>query len=264
MLVAIIARLGAAWLLCAAIQLVLWRIAERTRNAGIVDVGWAASFTAVAGLYGLTTTASRAAYLPIGIVVVAWSTRLATYLVQRGAATGKEEGRYVELRQRWGLAASRRFFAFFQAQGALTALLSSAFIVPFVVEPWDGGGLRAFGAIIALTGVIGESIADAQLLRFKRDPAQRGRVCDLGLWGYSRHPNYFFEWCVWIGFAVYSLAFGAPGLIALAGQAIILGSIFGVTGIPPTEAQSLRSKGEAYRQYQYRVSKFIPLPPKRS
>ena len=74
--------------------------------------------------------------------------------------------------------------------------------------------------------------------------------------------NYFFEWCVWIGYAVYGIAFAPWGLVALAPQAIILGSIFGVTGIPPTEAQALRSKGDAYRAYQARVSKFFPMPPK--
>ena len=76
--------------------------------------------------------------------------------------------------------------------------------------------------------------------------------------------NYFFEWCVWVGYAVYGLAFGTAGLIALAPQAIILASIFGVTGIPPTEAQAVKSKGDAYRDYQSRVSRFVPMPPKRS
>lgn len=79
----------------------------------------------------------------------------------------------------------------------------------------------------------------------------------------SSRRTYFFEWCVWIGFAIYGLAFAPAGLLALLGQAIILTSILGVTGIPPTENQALRSKGEAYRAYQARVSRFIPVPPKR-
>jgi steroid 5-alpha reductase family enzyme len=74
--------------------------------------------------------------------------------------------------------------------------------------------------------------------------------------------NYFFEWCVWVGYAVYGLAYAPLGLIALAPQAIILGSILGVTGIPPTENQAIRSKGDAYRAYQKRVSRFVPLPPR--
>jgi len=257
----VLARLGEAWLVCATIQLVLWFVQDRTRNAGIVDVGWAASFTAVAGLFGVTASTSHASFLPIGIVVVIWSTRLASYLVTRGAATGPEEGRYVTLRQRWALRANKRFFVFFQAQAALAAVLACAFVVPFVEEAWDNGALRILGVMLSLGGVFGEAMADAQLARWKRDPANRGKVCDVGLWSYSRHPNYFFEWCVWLGFAIYGLAF-AGGWIAFAGQAIILVSIFGVTGIPPTERQAIQSKGEAYRQYQRRVSKFVPMPPK--
>ena len=265
MIAALAIKLLEAWLLCAVVQLVLWLIAQRTKNAGIVDVGWAACFTLVVGVFALTTDAPRAGYLPIGAIVVVWSTRLAGYLVARGAATGNEEGRYRDLRSRWGLNASRKFFGFFQAQAALTALLSTAFVVPFVAAPWPGGGgiaLRVIGAAIALGAVIGEAIADAQLARWKREPANRGRVCDVGLWSWSRHPNYFFEWCVWIGYAIYGIAFAPWGLIALLGQAVIFASIWGVTGIPPTEAQSLRSKGGAYRDYQSRVSKFVPMPPK--
>jgi steroid 5-alpha reductase family enzyme len=256
-------RIAEAWLVCAAIQAALWVVAQRTKNAGIVDVGWALSFSAVVLVYGVQAQTPRSAYLPIAFVVVAWSTRLGCYLLDRGAAFGPEEGRYVELRRRWALRASRRFFVFFQAQAALTAVLSTAFVVPFVVAPTDGGVLRVLGTFVAVIGVAGESLADAQLARWKRDPANKGKVCDTGLWAYSRHPNYFFEWSVWIGYAIYGLAFTPWGLVALLGQAIIFGSIWGVTGIPPTESQALRSKGEAYRAYQARVSRFIPLPPKR-
>jgi steroid 5-alpha reductase family enzyme len=256
-------RIAEAWALAAALQLALWGIQQRTRNAGIVDIGWAASFALVAGLFAWRSTAPIEAWGPIAAVVVAWSVRLSAYLVARGAARSPEEGRYADLRRRWGPAASRRLFVFFQAQAALTGLLSTAFVVPFVAAPGRLGWLRAVGAAIALAGIAGETLADAQLARWKRDPAHRGRVCDTGLWGYSRHPNYFFEWCVWLGHAVYGLAFAPWGLIALAPQAILLASILGVTGIPPTEAQAIRSKGDAYRAYQRRVSRFVPLPPKR-
>src|SRR5205085_1890385 len=103
------------------------------------------------------------------------------YLVSRGAITGPEEGRYVDLRTRWGARASVRFFVFFQAQALLTALLSTAFVVPFVATSWTGGLLRPVGLAISAIGIIGETIADAQLARFKRDSANRGRVCDVGL-----------------------------------------------------------------------------------
>jgi steroid 5-alpha reductase family enzyme len=258
------ARVGEAWAIAAALQLALWLVQQRTRNAGIVDVGWASSFALVVAWFAWRAAVPPAAWAAIAAVVGAWSLRLTGHLLARGAARSPEEGRYAELRRRWATRASRRLFVFFQAQAALTGVLSAAFVVPFIATPRDGGWLRAAGAAIAACGVAGEALADAQLARCKRDPARRGAVCDAGLWRYSRHPNYFFEWCVWIGYAVYGLAFAPWGLIALVPQAIMLGSIFGVTGIPPTENQALRSKGDAYRNYQRRVSKFVPWPPKRA
>ena len=257
-------RVAEAWALAAALQLALWLIQQRTRNAGIVDVGWAGSFALVVALFIWRAEAPADAWWPLAIAVAAWSLRLTAYLVSRGAASSPEEGRYADLRARWAPRASLRFFIFFQAQAALTGILATAFTVPFLLAPWDSGWLRALGFAICTLGILGETLADAQLARWKRDPAHRGQVCDVGLWAYSRHPNYFFEWCVWVGYAVYGLAFGGWGLIALLGQAIILGSIFSVTGIPPTEAQAVRSKGDAYREYQRRVSRFVPRPPKRS
>jgi steroid 5-alpha reductase family enzyme len=264
MIAAVALRLGEAWALCAAVQAGLWLVAQRTRNAGIVDVGWALTFAAVVGLFAARATAPREVWLPIAAVVVVWSVRLGGYLISRGAASGPEEGRYADLRARWAPHAARRFFVFFQAQAALTAVLASAFVVPFVADPDGGCALRVAGCVIAAVGVVGETLADAQLARWRRDPAHKGQVCEVGLWGVSRHPNYFFEWCVWLGYALYGFAFAPWGLIALVPQAIILGSIFGITGIPPTEKQAIRSKGDAYRDYQKRVSRFVPMPPKRS
>ena len=261
----LLVRVAEAWSLAAALQLVLWLVQQRTKNAAIVDVGWALSFALVIALFAWRATSCLCGWGVIAAIVVAWSLRLSAYLLSRGAATGPEEGRYVDLRKRWAPHAARSFFVFFQAQAALTAVLSTAFVVPFVVEARDGSAwLRALGGAIAIIGILGESVADAQLARFKKDPAHKGQVCDVGLWSWSRHPNYFFEWCVWIGYAVYGLAFAPWGLIAIVPQAIILGSIFGITGIPPTEKQAIRSKGDAYRDYQKRVSRFVPMPPKRS
>jgi len=245
------------WAVCAAAQAALWLIAQRTKNAGIVDVGWALTFTLVVTLFGLST----GHWPPIAIVTIVWSLRLGGYLIARGAATGPEEGRYADLRARWAPHAAARFFVFFQAQAALTAILASAFVVPFVRAP-SCVVLVYAGLALSAIGVLGETVADAQLARFKR--MHRGQVCDVGLWSWSRHPNYFFEWCVWLGYAIAGFAYWPWGLIALAPQAMILASIFGVTGIPPTEKQALRSKGEAYAEYQRRVSRFVPMPPKRA
>jgi steroid 5-alpha reductase family enzyme len=264
MIAAIAIRVGEAWVLAAGLQLALWLVQQRTRNAGIVDVGWALAFALVVALFIERAAAPITAWGPLAAIVAAWSLRLGGYLLARGAARSPEDGRYVELRRRWAPNAALRFFVLFQAQAALTAILSTAFVVPFVAEPWDAGWLRATGAAIAIGGLAGEALADAQLARWKRDPAHRGQVCEAGLWAYSRHPNYFFEWCVWLGYAVYGLAFaGSCGWIALGGPALILASILKVTGIPATEAQALRSKGDLYRRYQQTTSAFVPLPRRR-
>lgn len=246
-----------AWAIAALLQLVLWCVQQRTKNAGIVDVGWALSFALVTAWFAVRTGARP----PLALAVIAWSLRLGGHLIHRGAASSPEEGRYKDLRTRWAPHASRNFFVFFQAQAALTGILSVAFVIPFVAAA-QSAALQMLGLAITVIGIVGEAIADLQLTRWKS--THRGQVCDAGLWGYSRHPNYFFEWCVWVGYAVYGLAFGSRGLIAIAPQAIIIASIFGVTGIPPTENQAIRSKGDAYREYQKRVSRFVPMPPKRA
>jgi steroid 5-alpha reductase family enzyme len=113
-----------------------------------------------------------------------------------------------------------------------------------------------------LAGIGGEAVADAQLRAFKAHPASKGRVCAFGLWKYSRHPNYFFEWVVWIGYAVFAL--GSPwGWAGLASPLLMLFFLLRVTGIPPSEARALATRGDEYRDYQRRTSVFVPWFPKK-
>jgi steroid 5-alpha reductase family enzyme len=254
--------LGAAWIAAALLQLALWRISVRTRNAAIVDVGWAASFTLAAGVFLALGDAPLASAGPAAAMVTAWSLRLAGYLASRGVISGPEEGRYVRLRRAWGARADRRFLVFFQTQAVLTPVLSLAFVMPFATAPTGPAWLRVAGAAVWLVGWIGESVADAQLAAWRRDPARAGQVCDTGLWSLSRHPNYFFEITVWCGYAIHSLAYPA-GTVALVAPAILLAAILRVTGIPATEAQALRTRGLAYARYQRRVSAFVPWFPRR-
>jgi steroid 5-alpha reductase family enzyme len=113
---------------------------------------------------------------------------------------------------------------------------------------------------VLAVAVLGEGAADAQLGRFRANPANHGKVCDAGLWAWSRHPNYFFEWLHWLAYPLFAL--GADyGWLALLGPGFMYWLLVHVSGIPPLEAQMLRSRGDAYRAYQRRVSAFIPLPP---
>ncbi len=169
-----------------------------------------------------------------------WSVRLAGHLAERIIGE-PEEGRYVELRQRWAANLNAKFFGFFQLQALLNVILAVPLLIACLNPEPSLHVLEAAGVAIWLVGLIGESIADGQLAAFKQDASNHGRVCDVGLWRYSRHPNYFFEWTIWIGYAVFALA--SPwGWLALAMPALMLHFLINVTGVKATEEQALRSR----------------------
>jgi len=121
------------------------------------------------------------------------------------------------------------------------------------------------GALILAIAIAGEGIADAQLRQFKSLAANRGRVCDVGLWRWSRHPNYFFEWLVWLAYPVIAIDLTgayAWGWLALLAPAFMYWLLVYVSGIPPLEAAMLRSRGQLYKAYQARTHAFIPMPPR--
>lgn len=243
-------------------MLVLWRVHLARQNASWVDVGWAGCLGLLALLYAALGGGHGPRRLLVAVVVGVWSARLTTHLLRRLLADGAEDPRYAEMRARWGGNLRAKFLALFVGQGVLDLLLAWPFLVA-AVDPaprihwstWVGAGL-------AVLGMLGEATADAQLRRFKADPANRGKVCRVGLWGWSRHPNYFFDWLVWCGFALLGIA--SPwGWLGVAGPLLMLYFLTRVTGIAATEAHAVQSRGEAYRQYQREVSAFVPLPPRR-
>lgn len=245
------------------VMLALWALHLRTRNASWVDVGWAATLGLLALLYGSAGPGYLPRRLLVAAVVGLWSLRLTSHLALRLLRDGVEDPRYVEMRARWGGNLGRKFFALFIGQGVLDVLLAWPFLAASMDRTPAIHPLTWLGAAVALLGMLGESVADAQLRRFKSDPRRRGQVCRDGLWGWSRHPNYFFDWLVWCGFALLGIA-SPLGVVGLAGPALMLYFLTRVTGIAATEAHALRSRGEAYRQYQREVSAFVPLPPRRA
>jgi steroid 5-alpha reductase family enzyme len=195
-------------------------------------------------------------------MVSLWSLRLGFHLYRRVMGHHPDEdGRYVQLRRDWAGRFAPKMFGFFQLQAASVVLLGAGFLVVCLNPVPQFHPLELAGAALWLLALAGESLADHQLAAFKRDPANKGRVCDAGLWRYSRHPNYFFEWLVWVAYAVFALA-SPHGWVGLIGPASILFLLLRVTGIPLTEEQAVRSKGEAYRRYQQTTSTFIPWFPK--
>jgi steroid 5-alpha reductase family enzyme len=241
----------------------LWLLGIRQRNFSYVDIGWSANFALLAIVDGALGRGALPRRALIATMFALWSLRLAWHLGRR-VIGAPEEGRYVELRRQWGAAGEtalhRRMFGFFMLQAALDVFLSLPLLIACQDPAPALGALEWLGVAIWVVGVGGESLADRQLARFKADPAHRGRVCDRGLWRYSRHPNYFFEWTIWVAYAVFALASPPWGYAALLMPALMLHFLLNVTGIRATEAQALRSKGEAYREYQRRTSAFVPLP----
>jgi len=244
-----------------ALMTLLWFVQRRTKNAGIVDVAWAGSTGALGVFFAITSGGDPLRRVLAGVMIGLWSLRLTAYLFRR-VVGHPEEGRYAKMRRDWGEKADHRLFRFYQTQAAAALV----FALPVLVASWNETALEpiAGGAsvLIWLVGMTNLIVADRQLERFKADPANRGRTCRRGLWRYSRHPNYFFEWIHWWAYA--PLAWGAAfGWVALAVPMLLLYFVLLVTGIPPTEAQALASRSEDYRRYQKTTSPFFPWFPKK-
>jgi steroid 5-alpha reductase family enzyme len=244
---------------------VAWLVAERTRRSGWIDVIWTFA-TGLAGIVLALSAASPGALRPLLVAGLAalWSLRLGFHIVRR-TARGGDDPRYRQLRVQWGDRASGRLFLFLQVQAAASLVLALS-IAAAAHRPDIGLDVRdALGVTLFLVAAFGESAADRQLAAFGADPNNRARICDAGLWGYSRHPNYFFEWLVWVSFAIIAIAPAGHypwGWFGLAAPALIYALLVHVSGIPPLEAHMLRSRGDAFRLYQGRVNAFWPGPPR--
>jgi steroid 5-alpha reductase family enzyme len=266
--VSLVALIGAVSICLSLAMAAGWTFARRSGGAGWADVTWTFATGAAGVAYALVPTTGftpgpRAALT--AILIAAWSLRLGVHLWRRTAGAAHEDARYAEFRRQWGPSFPRRLFVFLQIQALASALLTLSMLAaarnpaPFPV--WsDFGGLALLACAVA-----GEAAADAQLARYRADPAQKAGVCDVGLWRWSRHPNYFFEWLGWLAYAV--IAIGPNGArplawIALIGPVFMFVLLRFVSGVPPTEAAMARTRGAAFAHYQARVSPFFPLPPR--
>jgi steroid 5-alpha reductase family enzyme len=252
--IALSAAMGAAWL-----------VAERTGRSGWIDAIWTFA-TGLAGMALALLPASSAALRPLLVAGLAglWSLRLGLHIVVR-TTHGGDDPRYRQLRAEWGDKASGRLFWFLQVQAA-AALVLVLSVAAAAHRPDIGLDLRdALGVALFAVAVFGERAADRQLARFGGDPKNKSKICDAGLWGYSRHPNYFFECLVWVSFAIIAIAPGGHypwGWLGLAAPVLMYVLLVHVSGIPPLEAHMLRSRGDAFRIYQARVNAFWPGPPR--
>ncbi len=233
----------------------VWLVYWRTQNPSIVDVSWSLGLGAAGWIYlALSPHGFTLRTLIAALLLTIWSLRLAGYIWITRISKKHVDKRYLELSRDWKMSHALGFFFNYQFQGLLIFIISSVFLF---VGQGDATGLSLsddVAILIISIGIIGEAIADWQLSLHKAE--RTGTLCERGLWRYSRHPNYFFDWMTWCGFAVLGLtaAYGYLSLIAPLTLYILFNYVTG----PMTERGSIKSRGEAYKAYQARTSMFFP------
>lgn len=238
---------------------IVWAISVRVRNYGFLDVSWSYGVAILAPIYAIFGSGSHPLKWVITGIGVAWSLRLGTYILLRVLKHHPQEDvRYQTLRAQWP--GTGMFLLFFEVQAVMVAIFSLPFWFVSFTPDAPVSPLTWAAVAVAALALVGETVADWQMQEFKRTNTTKGAVCQEGLWRYSRHPNYFFESLIWwafFGIAV-SMVPGAWVWVTLACPLLMLQFLFKVTGIPLTEEYAVKSKGEAYREYQRTTSAFIP------
>ena len=238
------------------LALLAWAIATVRRNVGLVDIFWSLFFLFGATVYAFVTPVYEAHALLVMPLVAVWSLRLATYLGARNW-NAPEDHRYRAVRERnspgfeW-----KSMYLIFGLQAVLAWLISAP-LAASISSPSPLGLIELLGATLAIFGIVFEALADAQLARFKADPANAGRVMDRGLWRYTRHPNYFGEFCFWWG--LYAIALGAGGWWTLFSPLLKTLLLLKVSGVALLE-KDIGERRPAYRDYAVRTNAFFPGP----
>jgi steroid 5-alpha reductase family enzyme len=228
---------------------VMWIIHLFLKNAAVVDVGWGLGFILISVIYILLGEGFNLRNTIYFLLISLWGMRIVLYLLKRISAEKEEDKRYKKFRQGFGKMAWFKFLFIFEFQAALEMVIGIPLLI-VSLNPDPGLSL-------------GEAVSDEQLHAFKRDPANKGKTCDVGLWKYSRHPNYFFEFMIWVGLCIYAL--GSPmGWFGIISPMVMFYLLMYVSGVPLAEEQSLLSRGDEYRKYQKTTSIFFPMPKRMS
>lgn len=240
----------------------LWVLQKRTGDSGIVDVAWATGVGGLGLFYAIAFEGGQIGRKAMVVIVaLVWAARLSLFVFSRVKKL-PEDGRYKTLKENWGAEAQWRMFRFYQMQGLGCVLFSIPMLLA-VMNPSDISWLDYLGLAVGVLAVLGEAISDRQLNRFRLVPGNKGEVWQNGLWKFSRHPNYFFEWLHWWAYVLFSVTY-AMGWITIIGPMAMFWFITRVTGIPLTEEQAIKSRGDKYRNYQNTTNSFFPWFPRQS
>jgi len=249
-----------------AITMTVWFVLALFRkDNSIADIAWGLGFVLVAVV---TFLRRGSLFLPLLVtaLVVVWGSRLAVHILVRNRKRG-EDPRYAEWRRKWGRSFFwRSYLQVFLLQGFFLLVISSPVIL-VNTHRWDrppggeGHGVWLAGFLVWCVGFFFEAVGDAQLARFKRDPGNRGKIMDRGLWRYSRHPNYFGESLMWWG--IFLVALEVPyGWTTVVSPVLITFLLVRVSGVPMLER---KYTGNAeFQAYARRTSAFVPWVPKNS
>ena len=239
-----------------AVMLVLWLVQWRTRDAGIVDAGWAGCLALSAVFVGVTGSGDAVVRGVVCAAAALWGGRLCWHLLRDRVIGKPEDGRYQAMRSAMGRWAQPGFLLFFLVQAGFVVL----FAIPVVLcaadaRPFGWHSVLAVG--IVAVALAGEWLADRQLAAHRADPAKRGTTCRSGLWARSRHPNYFFEWLHWWAYVAFGLHADPASWWLLLWPLIMYVFLRYLTGIPYVERRALAHRPD-YAQYQREVPMFFP------
>ena len=245
----------------AVLMAVTWLVSLAVRDASIVDLIWGLGFVIVAATAALVGDGWSGRRALLAVLVGVWGLRLSGYLAWRNLGHG-EDYRYVAMRKRWG----DRFwwvslFQVFALQGVMMWVVSLPVqLAATAATPDDFGPLAFVGVALWTVGLLFETLGDAQLARFKADPDNAGRVMDQGLWRYTRHPNYFGDFCVWWG--LFLVAAEAPvAWWGIVGPALMSFLLLRVSGVAMLE-KTIGTRRPGYAEYVAKTSAFFPRRPR--
>lgn len=240
------------------VMLAAWVFQARVQNAGWVDVFWSFGTGVIAALAALMAGPVGWRRVMVAALLVLWCVRLGAHIARR-VAGAPEDARYARMRAAQGAGFQRHLLSFVLIQGPFSAVLAmAALYAARLPDPafrvWDALGLG-----LAVVAVAGEALADEQMRRFRADGANKGRICDTGLWGVSRHPNYLFECLFWCAYPALGLRLHNPwSLLSLLAPVLMYLTLRFASGVPPLEEAMLASRGDAYRRYQARTGAILP------
>jgi len=246
---------------------VAWLIWRKSGNSGWVDTIWTFSvgITGVSATFLIHSTGVGPRQILIAMLVAAWTLRLGLHIALRTRAIS-DDPRYAKLVREWGADAKARMFWLLQKQAWVSIPLVMAIAIA-AGNPAPGLRLQDWlGAAILLVAIVGEAAADYQLRLFRSQNPARDAVCDTGLWAWSRHPNYFFQWLGWLAYPVIAIDVDGDypwAWFALIAPFCMYWLLAYVSGIPPLEEHMLATRGNRYRAYVSRTSAFFPFPPRR-